>query len=97
VRVVRTPEGHVEVDPTGKKSGRGAYLCARRSCWDLGLNKGHLEHVLKTTISPEDRAGLEAFVATLPAEPEPPAARAGTRRPKVSAKSAGEGSGASGA
>jgi hypothetical protein len=102
VRVVRTPDGHVVVDPTGKKSGRGAYLCARRSCWDPGLNKGRLEHVLKTTISPEDRAGLDAYVATLPAEPEPAAARAGTRRPKASsrtasAKKAGEGSGASGA
>ncbi len=27
IRVVRTPEGNIEIDPTGKKSGRGAYLC----------------------------------------------------------------------
>jgi len=33
IRVVRTPAGHVELDPTCKKSCRGAYLCARRSCW----------------------------------------------------------------
>ncbi|HAX26093.1 MAG TPA: DUF448 domain-containing protein, partial [Chloroflexi bacterium] len=32
VRLVRTPEGTVEVDPTGKRNGRGAYLCRRRSC-----------------------------------------------------------------
>jgi predicted RNA-binding protein YlxR (DUF448 family) len=29
IRLVRTPEGTVEVDPTGKRNGRGAYLCAR--------------------------------------------------------------------
>ena len=91
VRVVRTPDGHVVVDPTGKKSGRGAYLCARRSCWDLGLNKGRLEHVLKTTITAEDRAGLDAFVATLPIEPEVAASATGPRRRKASERSGASG------
>src|SRR5215469_671186 len=52
IRVVRTPDGHVELDPTGKRSGRGAYLCARRSCWELALKKGRLEHELETTLTP---------------------------------------------
>jgi predicted RNA-binding protein YlxR (DUF448 family) len=71
IRVVRTPDGHVELDPTGKKSGRGAYVCARRSCWDLALRKGRLEHELHVTISPEDRAALDAYVETLPVEAAP--------------------------
>lgn len=66
LRIVRTPEGHVEMDPTGKKSGRGAYLCATRSCWTTALKKKRLEQELETTISEEDRAALESYVATLP-------------------------------
>lgn len=66
VRIVRSPAGAVEVDLTGKKAGRGAYLCAQKNCWQLGLKKKALERALKTTISPENRSALEAFAATLP-------------------------------
>lgn len=69
LRVVRTPDGHVLIDATGKKSGRGAYLCARLSCWKQIMKGKRLEQVLKVeTITEEDRAGLEAFIATLPEE-----------------------------
>ncbi|MCL4458700.1 MAG: YlxR family protein [Chloroflexi bacterium] len=68
VRVVRTPTGRIEVDPTGKRSGRGAYLCRARSCWELSWKKRSLEYVLQTKINPEDRAQLEQFVSTLPEE-----------------------------
>jgi predicted RNA-binding protein YlxR (DUF448 family) len=71
LRIVRTPQGHVELDPTGKKSGRGAYLCAKRSCWELALRKGRLEHEFELTLLPEDRTALEAYMETLPAEPTP--------------------------
>ncbi len=71
LRIVRTPQGHVEIDPTGKKSGRGAYLCATRLCWTTALKKKRLEQELETTISEEDRAALEAYVATLPASEAP--------------------------
>jgi predicted RNA-binding protein YlxR (DUF448 family) len=87
IRVVRTPEGHVVLDPTGKKSGRGAYLCARRSCWEPALHKGKLEHEFELTLSPEDRAALEAYIDTLPAE-TPPAAGAAGSKPKRAAKAA---------
>jgi len=66
LRVVRTPDGHVLVDATGKKSGRGAYLCARLSCWENAIKKKRLEQEFEVTISDEDRAGLDAFIATLP-------------------------------
>ena len=63
VRIVRTPEGKVEPDPTGKHRGRGAYLCPIRACWELALKKKGLESVLKTTISPEDLARLRDYAA----------------------------------
>ena len=68
IRVVRTPDGHVQLDPTSKKSGRGAYVCARRSCWDIALKKGKLEREFETTLSAEDRAALEVYYASLPEE-----------------------------
>jgi predicted RNA-binding protein YlxR (DUF448 family) len=68
LRVVRTPDGHVLMDATGKRSGRGAYLCARLSCWQDALKKKRLEQEFETTLSDEDRTGLDAFIATLPAD-----------------------------
>lgn len=69
IRLVRTPEGTVMIDPTGKKVGRGAYLCADPACWELALSKGTLARALKVTIASEDSAALRAYAATL-AEPE---------------------------
>jgi predicted RNA-binding protein YlxR (DUF448 family) len=66
LRVVRTPDGHVMIDATGKKSGRGAYLCARYSCWENAIKKKRLEQEFEQAIAEEDRAGLDAFIATLP-------------------------------
>jgi uncharacterized protein len=66
LRVVRTPDGHVLIDATGKKSGRGAYLCARLPCWETAIKKKRLEQEFETTIPDEDRAELEAYIATLP-------------------------------
>lgn len=68
VRVVRTPQGQVEVDPTGKRNGRGAYIHRDQSCWDAALSAGRLAHALKTTLSDHDRQALEAFAASWPAE-----------------------------
>ena len=68
VRLVRTSNG-VQIDPTGKLAGRGAYLHDRRECWELGL-KGALGHALKLTLTAADRARLEEFMNTLPIEAE---------------------------
>ncbi len=65
VRIVRTADG-VQVDPTGKKAGRGAYLHDRRSCWDAGL-QGSLARALKTDLTAADRERLQAFADGLPA------------------------------
>jgi hypothetical protein len=66
VRIVRTAEG-VQVDPTGKLAGRGAYLHDRRECWERAL-KGVLANALKTTLMSEEREKLEEFMNTLPQE-----------------------------
>ena len=68
VRLVRTSEG-VQVDPTSKRAGRGAYLHDRRECWERGL-RGSLAHALKTTLTADERAVLEDFMNTLPVEAE---------------------------
>ena len=59
VRAVRTPQGTVEIDLTGKRAGRGAYVCARRLCWEEALKKGRLERALHITISAREREELE--------------------------------------
>lgn len=73
VRIVRTPEGTVMVDETGKRSGRGAYLCRQRSCWEAALARRQLEHALKVALTVDDEALLREYAAGLPqslAEPE---------------------------
>ena len=69
VRVVRTADG-VQVDPTSKLAGRGAYLHDRRACWERALN-GALAHALKTPLTPDDRSRLGRFMNALPMEAEP--------------------------
>lgn len=65
VRLVRSPQGTVSVDLTGKKPGRGAYLCANPLCWQTGLMKGAVERALKTSLSAEDRAAMQEYAAQL--------------------------------
>jgi predicted RNA-binding protein YlxR (DUF448 family) len=78
VRVVRTLENHVEADATGKKAGRGAYLCRQRECWEDVLSRdGRLEHALKMEVSIDanDLARLHEFAVTLPPRSDPNAAQ----------------------
>ena len=57
-RIVRTPQGTVHADSTGKSSGRGAYLCGSMACWDKGVRRGALERNLRVAIAPRDREVL---------------------------------------
>jgi len=66
VRVVRTPEGRVELDLTGKKNGRGAYVHEARECWDEALKKERLARALKVSVPGEDLRELQAHAETLP-------------------------------
>lgn len=55
----------IEVDPRGKKPGRGAYLCPNIECWETGLKKGRLEYALHSKISPENRQTLLEYAKNI--------------------------------
>jgi len=56
LRLVRISDGSVNFDTSGKKAGRGAYLCPE--CWQIGLKSGHLEYALRTTLTQVNREQL---------------------------------------
>ncbi|MFH1648011.1 MAG: YlxR family protein [Chloroflexota bacterium] len=55
VRLVRTHGGDIEIDTSGKKEGRGAYLCPDRGCWEKALRGRQLEHTLRGSLTAADR------------------------------------------
>lgn len=59
IRVVKTPEDLILIDITGKKAGRGAYVCPREECLQLAIKSKGLEKSMKTKISPEIYASLK--------------------------------------
>lgn len=68
VRVVRTPEGRVEIDPTGKKNGRGAYVHESGACWSEALKKDRLGRALKVAVPAGDLDQLKLHAARLAVE-----------------------------
>lgn len=68
VRIVRTPQGGVEVDPTGKAAGRGAYLCRRRECWQEALKREGLARALRVQLWDADKDRLKTFAEELAEE-----------------------------
>ncbi|MEI8309024.1 MAG: YlxR family protein [Chloroflexales bacterium] len=62
IRLVRTPEGRIEVDTTGKRNGRGAYLCHDPACWDAAIKRRALERSLRVEpLTPENQRDLLAY------------------------------------
>ena len=59
VRVVRTPEGHVEIDPTNKANGRGAYLCADPDCFEMARKRRRLDSALRVSLKEDDYTRLK--------------------------------------
>ncbi|MBY9081927.1 YlxR family protein [Paenibacillus sp. HN-1] len=53
IRIVRTPGGEVLIDLTGKKSGRGAYICGKLECFKLAQKTKALDRALKVPVSQE--------------------------------------------
>jgi len=51
IRLVRAGNEAIEVDISGKKPGRGAYLCPNKDCWEMALKKNRLEYALRTKLS----------------------------------------------
>ena len=65
VRVVRSPEGECVVDETGKRAGRGAYVCRRPGCWSGALRTPRLSRALRGDIGDGDRERLAAFAESM--------------------------------
>ncbi len=62
VRLIRTPEGNYEIDTTGKKSGRGAYLCYNIKCLDVALREKRLNRSFKKDIPAQIINELRRFL-----------------------------------
>ena len=75
VRVVRSPQGEIALDLTGKKPGRGAYLCPDPACLTRARKSKRLERAFDAAVPPEV---YEALAAAL-------AAAAGVEQPKKEA------------
>ena len=63
VRVVRTPEGEVVLDTTGRANGRGAYLCKKSACLEKAIKSRALERALETKIEADTYDTLRAQFA----------------------------------
>lgn len=62
IRVVRTPEGTVEIDLKGKRNGHGAYIQASRETLEKARKKGALKRALEIDIPDEIYDELEAII-----------------------------------
>lgn len=58
LRAVRSPDGQVSLDTTGKKPGRGAYCCYNAECLRRALKQGQLDRQLEVKLSEEVNAQL---------------------------------------
>ncbi len=52
VRIVRTPEGALEMDPQGKRPGRGVYVCPDPACLEAALRGRRIERALEAAVPP---------------------------------------------
>ena len=68
IRVVRTPEGEVTIDATGKKSGRGAYVCRCAECMKRAIRQKQLDRQLDITLTAEVTDALTAEMNRLEGE-----------------------------
>ncbi|MCU6795376.1 hypothetical protein SAMN03159341_106142 [Paenibacillus sp. 1_12] len=59
IRVVKTPSDELLIDLSGKKAGRGAYLCGKQSCFKLAKKSRALDRALKSPVSPDIYDALE--------------------------------------
>lgn len=59
LRVLRTPQGEITLDFTGKKSGRGAYICPRAACLKKARKSRRIENALECSIPDEVYDAME--------------------------------------
>ena len=59
VRIIRTPEGEIRLDTTGKASGRGAYICSRAECLKQSIKTSALSRAFDSPVGDEVLQALE--------------------------------------
>jgi uncharacterized protein len=59
-RLVRTESDGVVVDPTGKRNGRGTYVCDQPACWDKIIQTALLDRVFSTVVGNAEKAAIAA-------------------------------------
>ena len=65
IRVIRTPEEEITIDATGKKNGRGAYLCRDMECLKKAIRSKAIARSLKVTIPDEIYDRLKEEMSSL--------------------------------
>lgn len=68
IRVVRSPEGAVNLDFKGKLPGRGAYVCPKPACLAKARKSKALERAFATALPPEVYEALEQQMKEVPAD-----------------------------
>jgi len=58
LRIVRTKDGDVFVDPSGRANGRGAYICTTSECFERAMRKGRLGPALRVRLAEDDAERL---------------------------------------
>ena len=67
-RIVRSPDGGVGYDPTGKAPGRGAYLCGQPACLETAIRRHSIQRALKVTDTAAVGGAVEALRNALRSE-----------------------------
>ena len=62
IRIVRSPDGEILVDSTGKKSGRGAYVCPDLQCFNKAVKSKSIHKALEHDIPEEVIVAIEARI-----------------------------------
>ncbi len=62
IRIVRSKDGEIAVDPTGKRSGRGAYICCDRECFEKARKKRSFERALSCAIPDEVYESISEWI-----------------------------------
>lgn len=65
LRILRTAEGEILLDMTGKKNGRGAYVCRSRECFEKAVKNKGLERSLKIKIPEETYESLKKEIESI--------------------------------
>ncbi len=68
IRILKTPENQFVIDATGKKNGRGAYLCKSMSCFEAAVKSRGLERSFQCAVPKEAYEELQKEMRNLGAE-----------------------------